>query len=78
MESAPVYTPDEGPDILCYGPGGLFAMRADAEMYEAGHGWRRTDDRDYSLLVYLSDGFTGANWSSPVTVSRSGRGPACS
>jgi len=55
----------EWPDILCYGPGGLFAMRADAEMYEAGHGWRRTDDRDYSLLVYLSDGFTGGELEFP-------------
>jgi hypothetical protein len=55
----------EWPDILEYGPGGHFDMHADAEMYDPVHGWRRTDDRDFSLLLYLSDDFTGGELEFP-------------
>ena len=55
----------EWPDILEYGPGGHFEMHADAEMYDPRHGWRRTDDRDFSLLLYLSGDFTGGELEFP-------------
>ena len=55
----------EWPNILEYGPGGRFDIHADSEIYDPGYGWRRTDDRDYSLLLYLSDDFTGGELEFP-------------
>lgn len=50
----------ELPEILRYGPGGEYAVHADAENWNAGkQRWERVKDRDLSLLLYIDDGFTG-------------------
>jgi hypothetical protein len=50
----------EWPDILQYGPGGRYDLHADADLRDSATGeWRRAQDRDYSLLIYLNDEFTG-------------------
>ncbi len=50
----------ELPEILRYGPGGEYAVHADAENWNAGkQRWERIKDRDLSLLLYIDDGFTG-------------------
>ena len=51
----------EWPDILQYGPGGRYDLHADAEVRDPDivGGWRRVQERDYSLLIYLNDEFTG-------------------
>ena len=50
----------EWPDILKYGPGGRYDLHADADLRDPGTGeWRRVQDRDYSLLIYLNDEFAG-------------------
>jgi predicted 2-oxoglutarate/Fe(II)-dependent dioxygenase YbiX len=50
----------EWPDILKYGPGGRYDLHADAEVLDRDAGqWRRVQERDFSLLIYLNDAFTG-------------------
>ncbi len=50
----------EWPDILHYGPGGRYDLHADAETRDPQTGeWVRVLERDYSLLIYLNDEFTG-------------------
>lgn len=50
----------ERPDLLCYTAGGHYKLHADSEQYmEKYQYWKRVHDRDYSLLFYLNDEFTG-------------------
>lgn len=50
----------EFPDILEYGPGGHYDAHNDAEIWDPGRGeWRLAEDRQFSLLIYLNDDFTG-------------------
>ena len=50
----------EWPDVLEYGPGGRYDLHADADLRDPATGaWRRVVDRDYSMLIYLNDEFTG-------------------
>ena len=50
----------EQPSVLKYGPGGLYNAHSDSEYWdEASHTWKRSLDRDYSILIYLNEGFEG-------------------
>ncbi len=50
----------EPPQLLCYGPGGLYQSHADSEEFNAVHNqWEKRFDRDISLLIYINDKFTG-------------------
>lgn len=50
----------EFPQVLKYGPGGKHIQHNDAETPDPETGeWVRRIDRDYSVLVYLNDEFTG-------------------
>jgi predicted 2-oxoglutarate/Fe(II)-dependent dioxygenase YbiX len=50
----------ERPEILRYRAGGEYRPHADADNWIKPAGaWRRTVDRDLSLLLYLNDDFTG-------------------
>lgn len=50
----------ELPQLLCYGPGGLYQSHADSEEFDATHNqWVKRFDRDISLLIYINDKFTG-------------------
>jgi len=50
----------EWPDILKYGQGGRYDLHADSEVQDRDTGqWRRVQERDFSLLIYLNDAFTG-------------------
>jgi predicted 2-oxoglutarate/Fe(II)-dependent dioxygenase YbiX len=50
----------EWPDVLMYGPGGRYNLHADADLRDPETGaWRRAKDRDYSLLIYLNEDFSG-------------------
>lgn len=56
----------EWPDVLLYRPGGHYELHTDADLRDPGTGaWRRVMDRDFSLLVYLNDDFTGGNLELP-------------
>jgi len=50
----------EKPEILRYRAGGEYVPHADSDNWDdAAQVWRRSIDRDYSLLIYLNEGFTG-------------------
>lgn len=50
----------ERPQILRYLPGGLYNKHADSEHWVKETGsWVRAQDRDYSILLYLNEEFTG-------------------
>jgi len=50
----------EFPDILQYKPGGHYGTHNDSEAWDESAGaWRLAEDRQYSLLIYLNDDFTG-------------------
>ncbi len=50
----------EEPQILKYKPGGFYASHADAESYDNQlDAWVKVLDRDWSLLLYLNDGYEG-------------------
>jgi predicted 2-oxoglutarate/Fe(II)-dependent dioxygenase YbiX len=50
----------EKPAILYYQPGGKYGEHADSQYYDAKQNlWIKCLDRDYSLLIYLNDDFTG-------------------
>ena len=50
----------ERPQILRYLPGGLYNKHADSEYWvKETDSWVRSLDRDYSILLYLNDEFTG-------------------
>ena len=50
----------EFPDILKYLPGGHYGTHNDSERWDQETGeWRLHEDRQYSLLIYLNEGFTG-------------------
>ena len=50
----------EQPSVLKYGPGGRYNAHSDSEYWdEASHTWKRSLERDYSILVYLNEGFEG-------------------
>lgn len=50
----------ERPQILRYPPGGVYHAHADAEHWDkASQRFVRAQDRDYSVLVYVNDGYEG-------------------
>jgi hypothetical protein len=50
----------ECPDVLQYDAGGHYDLHNDAEVFDPRTArWRRAQDRDLSLLVYLNDDFEG-------------------
>ena len=50
----------EQPSVLKYSPGGLYNAHSDSEYWdEASHTWKRSLDRDFSILIYLNEGFEG-------------------
>jgi predicted 2-oxoglutarate/Fe(II)-dependent dioxygenase YbiX len=50
----------EWPDVLRYDPGGRYDVHNDAEVFDPEtSSWRRAQDRDLSLLIYLNDSFEG-------------------
>ena len=50
----------EEPQILKYKPGGFYASHADSESYDQQlDAWVKVLDRDWSLLLYLSDDYEG-------------------
>lgn len=50
----------ERPSILYYRPGGKYAEHADSQYYDRKKNlWIKCLDRDYSLLIYLNQDFTG-------------------
>lgn len=50
----------ERPEILRYKPGGFYKPHADADNWDRAQGvWTRGMDRDFSLLIYLNDDFSG-------------------
>jgi predicted 2-oxoglutarate/Fe(II)-dependent dioxygenase YbiX len=52
----------EFPDILRYDPGGHYAVHNDSEVWDKSAGaWRLGEDRQYSLLIYLNDEFSGGS-----------------
>ena len=54
------------PYALKYEPGGKFDAHADSEHWsETERRWVRSQDRDYSVLLYLNDGFEGGAISFP-------------
>ena len=56
----------EWPDVLLYRPGGHYDLHTDADLRDPETGrWRRVTDRDFSLLIYLNDDFTGGNLELP-------------
>lgn len=56
----------EWPDVLFYRPGGHYDLHTDADLRDPETGcWRRVMDRDFSLLIYLNDDFTGGNLELP-------------
>lgn len=56
----------EYPTVLRYGPGGRYDEHADADNRDDATGeWERKIDRDYSILIYLNDDFTGGAISFP-------------
>lgn len=56
----------ETPSILKYQQGGKFDLHADSEHWsDSEHTWIRSQDRDYSLLLYLNEGYAGGAISFP-------------
>ncbi len=52
----------EKPEILRYRAGGHYSPHADAENWDpASHSWSRAVDRDFSILLYLNDDYTGGH-----------------
>lgn len=50
----------ERPQILRYPPGGLYNRHADSEHWvKETQSWVRAQDRDYSILLYLNEEFSG-------------------
>lgn len=50
----------EKPEILRYRTGGEYRPHSDSENWDdAARVWRRTIDRDFSILIYLNEGFAG-------------------
>ena len=50
----------ETPSALKYLSGGRFDLHADSEQWsDSEQRWVRTQNRDFSLLLYLNDGYTG-------------------
>ncbi len=50
----------EFPDILRYDAGGHYGAHNDSEVWDEGAAeWRLAEDRQYSLLIYLNDDFSG-------------------
>lgn len=50
----------EAPYVLRYGQGGTFAMHSDSEGYNTEtEQWSKVFNRDWSLLAYLNDDYTG-------------------
>lgn len=50
----------EGTNVLYYKEGGKYTMHADSDNYNSNLDiWIRSCDRDYSILIYLSDKFEG-------------------
>lgn len=48
------------PSILKYLPGGKYDAHADSEHWNyAGQRWEQSVDRDYSLLLYVNEGYEG-------------------
>ncbi|NNF50819.1 MAG: 2OG-Fe(II) oxygenase [Gammaproteobacteria bacterium] len=56
----------EKPELLRYQPGGHYSPHADAENWDArARSWKRAMDRDFSILLYLNDGFEGGSLTFP-------------
>lgn len=56
----------EEPTALKYEAGGKFDAHADSEHWSDKQGrWIRSQNRDYSILLYLNQGFTGGDISFP-------------
>lgn len=54
------------PSALKYQPGGKFDLHADSEHWSASErNWIRSQNRDYSLLLYLNEGYDGGAISFP-------------
>ena len=54
------------PSALKYQPGGKFDLHADSEHWsDSKRTWVRSQNRDYSLLLYLNEGYTGGAISFP-------------
>ncbi len=54
----------EAPDVMYYSAGGLYQTHSDSENFNSAAGvWQKFSDRDYSLLIYLSDDFEGGQLS---------------
>jgi hypothetical protein len=50
------------PSILKYRPGGKYNAHADSEEWVSSEDrWRKIDDRDYSLLLYINDDYDGGS-----------------
>jgi hypothetical protein len=50
----------EQPQLLRYSAGGFYVYHSDAYDYEIElRAWRKAADRDFSLLIYLNDEYTG-------------------
>jgi len=50
----------EQPSVLKYLPGGRYNAHSDSEYWsDEDHQWIRSLERDYSILLYLNDGFEG-------------------
>ncbi len=56
----------ETPHLLRYGPGGKYDIHSDAEHFDAQtRQFYRFIDRDFSMLIYLNDDFTGGELNFP-------------
>lgn len=54
----------ECPQLLRYGPGGRYVPHADSDVWNPEQSaWQRAVDRDFSLLIYLDQSFTGGSLS---------------
>ena len=56
----------EPPSVLKYSAGGRYEPHADSEHWDRdAHRWVRSMERDYSLLLYLNDGYEGGSLQFP-------------
>lgn len=56
----------EMPHLLHYGPGGKYELHSDAEHFDMdAQRFYRFIDRDFSMLIYLNDDFTGGELNFP-------------
>ncbi len=56
----------ECPQLLRYGPGGRYVAHADSDVWNPERAaWQRAIDRDFSLLIYLDQTFTGGSLNFP-------------